>query len=78
MCYVNCTKDVVLRGCTSDKPSALQLAVYSDADFAGCQETSRSTSRLLLAFAGPGSFFSLACISKRQSCVSHSTPEAGG
>ena len=36
----------------------------------------RSTSGLFLAFAGPHSFFPLAASSKKQTAVSHSTPEA--
>ena len=31
---------------------------------------------MLIALAGPHSFFPLNAISKKQSCVSHSTPEA--
>ena len=36
----------------------------------------RSTSGVLVALTGPNSFFPISALSKRQSCVSHSTPEA--
>ena len=50
--------------------------MYSDADFAGFDETSESTSGIFLAATGPNSFFPLNGISKKQSNVSHSTSEA--
>merc|ERR1712004_273133 len=55
---------------------ALQPHLFADADFAGCTDTQRSTSGLHLAIRGPNSCFPIAGVSKRQTCVSHSTPEA--
>ena len=52
------------------------IALVTDADFAGDKETHRSTSGVFLCIRGPSTFFPLAATSKRQSCVSHSTPEA--
>ena len=54
----------------------LEFVVYSDADFAGDLETRRSTIGVFACLRGPNSFVPLAATSKRQSCVSHSTPEA--
>ena len=76
VCYINSSLDYKLRGYIGDDPSKLQLTLYSDADFAGCIETAKSTSGVLLALTGPNSFYPLNAISKKQSCVSHSTPEA--
>jgi hypothetical protein len=50
--------------------------LYADADFAGCQETARSTSGVFLCVRGPDTFVPLSGASRRQRCVSHSTPEA--
>ena len=51
------------------------MTLFSDAGFAGCLDTAKSTSGIFIALTGPNSFFPLNAISKKQSCVSHSTPE---
>ena len=53
-----------------------ELVAYSDADLAGDYDTSRSTTGVFLCVRGPRTFITLQGISKRQTCVSHSTPEA--
>jgi hypothetical protein len=53
-----------------------ELVVYSDADLAGDRETSKSTTGVFLCVRAKNTFIPLQGISKRQSCVSHSTPEA--
>ena len=65
-----------MMGWIGDKLYALQPHLFADADFAGCTDTQRSTSGLHLALRGPNSCFPIAGVSKRQTCVSHSTPEA--
>ena len=54
----------------------LRLHLYSDADFAGCARTQRSTSGLALLMQGMKTKMPLSAVSKRQTAVSHSTPEA--
>ena len=54
----------------------VHLALYADADFAGCIDSLRSTSGGHLNIQGPNTRFPLSGSSKRQGCVSHSTPEA--
>ena len=54
----------------------VRLALYADADFAGCVEPLRSTSGGHLNIQGSNTRFPLSGSSKRQGCVSHSTPEA--
>ena len=54
----------------------LHLELYSDADFASDLETRKSTSGMFLVLVGPNTFFPLSGVSKKQSAVSHSTPEA--
>jgi len=76
VCYIAATKHHRLRGYIGDSADKLELSLYSDADFAGCKITKRSTSGIFLALTGPNTFFPLNAISKKQTCVSHSTPEA--
>ena len=78
MRYINCTYHHRLIGFVDqDSPEGLTLDVFADADFAGCRFTKRSTTGGFLCAMGKGStFFPLSFVSKRQSCVSHSTPEA--
>ena len=57
-------------------PEDLAPHTYSDADFAGCIKTLRSTLGIQLQIEGPHSCFPLQARSCRQTCVSFSTPEA--
>ena len=63
-------------GWVGDPMDDVHLAFYADGDFAGCVESLRSTSRGHLNLQGPNTRFPLSGSSKRQTCVSHSTPEA--
>ncbi len=74
--YIYHTRDHVLQGTVNDKADDLYLRLYSDADFAGCPNSSRSTSGVFLCLCGPNTLMPLAALSKKQPCVSHSTPEA--
>ena len=76
VCYVNSTLDFRLTGWVGDEADMLQGAVYSDADFAGCPETARSTTGVFLCLEGPNTRFPLSGKGVKQTCVSHSTPEA--
>ena len=59
-----------------DDIEALSLDLFPDADFGGCQATSTSTSGCYQCLTGPNTRFGLSGLSKAQSVVSHSTPEA--
>ena len=76
VCYINSTLDWRHIGWVGDCAADLYPYLFADADFAGCAQTSRSTSESFLCFRGPTTFFPVAMHSKRQGCVSHSTPEA--
>jgi hypothetical protein len=76
VCYINSSLDKRMTGWVGDDPSALELVLFTDADFAGDGDTHRSTSGVFLCLKGPRTFVPLSAVSKRQSCVSHSTPEA--
>ena len=74
--FIQHSKEDKMIGWVGDDMSSLHLALYADADFAGCVESLRSTSGAHLNLQGPHTRFPLAGLSKRQGCVSHSTPEA--
>ena len=76
MCYVNSTLSMKMIGWVGDELKDLSLALFPDADFAGCAQSLRSTSGSHLHVQGKHTRFPLAGGSKRQGCVSHSTPEA--
>ena len=76
MCYVNSSLEMRLSAFVGDSADQWELVCYSDADFAGDKETMRSTTGVFLCIRGPHTFVPLAAQSKRQSCVSQSTPEA--
>ncbi len=65
-----------MTGWIGDPIAELTPNVFADADFAGCPITSRSTSGMHHALLGPRSSFPIAGQSRKQGCVSHSTPEA--
>ena len=74
--YIYWTMDYKLVGWVGDGPPQLQPKLYADADFAGCVATQRSTSGAYLCIRGPHTLFPIAAGSRRQGCVSKSTPEA--
>ena len=76
MAYINATLDKRLVGYVGDAAGDIQPHLYTDADLAGCGETQRSTSGVFHCLRGPRTNFPMAAVSKRQGCVSHSTPEA--
>ena len=76
VCYINSSKHLRMIGWVGDELSALQPHLFADADFAGCTSTQRSTSGYHFAIRGPNTCFPITGVSKRQTCVSHSTPEA--
>lgn len=74
--YIHSTLSLRLVAWVGDHPKDMTVKLFSDADFAGDLETSRSTSGVFLQLTGTNTFYPLAGQSKNQSCVSHSTPEA--
>ena len=76
MCYINSSLGCRQIGFIGDPPEALEMAVFSDADFAGDREDAKSTTGIFVALTGPHSFYPLTAASKKQTAVSNSTPEA--
>ena len=74
--YINYTLGYRLRGWVGGKRRFLEHHSFYDTDFAGCVETQRSTTGSFHMIYGPSSQLPIAMVSKRQSCVSHSTPES--
>ena len=50
--------------------------LWADANYAGCSQSQRSTSGMHFAIRGSDTCFPIAAGSKRQGCMSTSTPEA--
>ena len=57
-------------------PQDLEVVAYSDADFAADLHTSRSTTGGVIQIHGPDTRFVMSTVSRKQSAVSHSTPES--
>ncbi len=76
MCYIHTSKHLRMIGYVGNSLNEVQPHLFADADFAGCATTQRSTSGLHLCIRGSKTCFPIAGQSKRQGCVSHSTPEA--
>ena len=76
ICYINSTLDVRLIGKVGDCIGDIKVSLFSDADFAGCAETLRSTSGVFLKLSGPNTHFGISGCSTKQTAVSHSTSEA--
>ena len=76
MGYRQNTLHLIMVGWVGDSPAQLFPHFFADADFAGDVETQRSTSGYYSVIRGPHKSFPISAGSKRQACVSHSTPEA--
>ena len=76
MSYVKTTLSYRQVAWVGDPIQELMNHLYSDADMAGDAVTNKSATGVFLALEGTRSRFPIAAISKRQTAVSHSTPEA--
>ena len=76
ICSVNSSLDLHLKGHIGDSFDKLAFSLYGDADFAGDKDSPKSTTGIFMALTGPSTFFPLNGVTKKQTCVSHSTPEA--
>ena len=63
-------------GWIGDARDNLEIVLYCDADLAGDRNDAKSTSGIFMCLVGPTSFVPLAGVSKKQTSVSKSTPEA--
>ena len=74
--YVHCSQGSRSVGFIGDDPKDLELALYTDADFAGDQSNMKSTIGIIIALIGPCSFYPLSGVSKKHGAQSNSTAEA--
>ena len=74
--YIHSTLSHRMIGYVGDDLAQVQVHVYADADFAGDPSSKRSTTGVHMTLRGPHTCFPINGQSKRQECVSHSTPEA--
>ena len=74
--YIKSTLHYRQYGWIADQPADLQPHAYTDADFAGCTRTLRSTTGIQMQIEGPHSCFPISASSKRQPHVADSTPAA--
>ena len=63
-------------GWIGDPIDKLELCVFSDADWAGEKTTYKSTTGSCTCLVGLNFCFPISALSKKQTCVSHSTPKA--
>ena len=70
------TKNVSLETFVGDTPEQCKILIFSDADFAGDLQTSKSTSGAFIAIVGRHTFAPINAICKRQAVVSHSSTES--
>ena len=76
MCYLKQSVKYSQEAFCGDAAKLLRLMVYVDAGFADCVRTHKSTSGCFIALAGPNTFIPVTAISKKQTCVSHSSTES--
>ena len=76
ICYIKSSVNLKMYGWVGDQKKDLELVLYCDADLAGDRNDAKSTSGVFMCIVGPTSFVPLAAVSKKQTSVSKSTPEA--
>ena len=60
MCYVKNTLDKRVLGWVGDSITNLSMGIFADSDFAGCDDTLRSTSGIHMHVQGPHIRFPIA------------------
>ena len=76
MAYVHQPNHHIMIGWVGDSLGDSSIGLFADADYAGCGESLKSTSGAHMHIQGPHTRFPLVGLSKRQGCLSQSTPEA--
>ena len=76
MCYIEHSKDWVLKAHVGDYPEDIRIIELVDASFAGDLTDSKSTSASVDCLIGPRTFVPLTWMCKKQGAVSHSSTEA--
>ena len=71
-----CTTDWVQTCIVGDRPEQCKIAMFVDANFAGGQQDSKSTSSAFLFLCGPNTFVPITWLCKKQSAISTSSSES--
>ena len=58
VCYITSSLDNKLKGHIGDSSKGLNVTRFSDADYAGCLDTAKSTPGVFITVTGPNTFFS--------------------
>ena len=74
--YINSSLDYREIGWVGNSAKELLYKLFADADFAGDSKTYKSTNGCASKVVGSFSSFVISGVSKKQTCVSHSTPES--
>ena len=75
ICYIESSKQKVMRGFIGDKFEDCKLWLFADADFAG-EFDSKSTTGSAIFLVGPNTYFPLNAFSKKQTSTAMSSTEA--
>ena len=76
MSYLHNTSHYMQKCFVGNSASECQLALFCDASFAGCLQSSKSTSGVFCCIVGPRTFMPVTWLCKKQSAISHSSTEA--
>ncbi len=76
VCYIKSSLDVHMYAWVGDEMSDVEIVLYCDADLSGDRTDGKSTSGVFLCLMGPNTFVPLCGLSKKQTSVATSTPEA--
>ena len=76
ICYLHTTLNHTLESFVGDPAHCCNVMLYTDADFAGDTQASKSTSGCYIAIVGPNTFAPVTAMCKKQTCVSHSSTES--
>ena len=74
--YLHHTNHLTLRGAVSQTDLACSIEVFTDADFASCPYTAKSTTGIIIRLRTGDSHFPVHWLSKKQSSTARSTTEA--
>eukprot|EP00959_Pyramimonas_sp_CCMP1952_P368977 7728491-Pyramimonas_sp.AAC.1 len=76
ICYIKTTRTHCLRGWIGDSSDKLSIMLFTDASFADCVTSSKSTAGVFAALVGPNRIFPVNAVCKEQTVVSHSSTES--
>eukprot|EP00959_Pyramimonas_sp_CCMP1952_P171855 3591066-Pyramimonas_sp.AAC.1 len=76
ICYIKTTRTRCLHGWIGDSSDKLAIMLFTDASFADCITSPKSTAGIFAALVGPNAFFPVNAVCKNQTVVSRSSTES--